>query len=185
MNILDAILSAQNGAAVRQLGAKFGLGEEQTTAALSALVPMLAAGFQRNMQSQGGLESLAAALSDGHHQQYIENPESLREETAVAEGNGILEHVLGSRTVSREVASRASARAGVDTDIMKQLLPLAATLMMAAFARQTAGGSPAAAGTGATGGGLADMLGPLLDRNRDGSILDDVAGMAGRFLNRS
>jgi hypothetical protein len=30
-----------------------------------------------------------------------------------------------------------------------------------------------------------DMLSPLLDRNRDGSIVDDVTGMLGRFLGRA
>ena len=42
MNILDAIVNAQDGAAVRQLGSQVGLRPDQTTAALSALVPALA-----------------------------------------------------------------------------------------------------------------------------------------------
>jgi hypothetical protein len=28
------------------------------------------------------------------------------------------------------------------------------------------------------------MLGPLLDSNRDGSIVDDVTGMLGKFMKR-
>jgi hypothetical protein len=31
-------------------------------------------------------------------------------------------------------------------------------------------------------GSLMGMLAPLLDQNRDGSALDDILGMAGRFL---
>jgi hypothetical protein len=34
------------------------------------------------------------------------------------------------------------------------------------------------------GGGLLDMLTPMLDSNRDGSALDDVLRMASGFLNR-
>ena len=34
-------------------------------------------------------------------------------------------------------------------------------------------------------GGLMDMLTPLVDENRDGSILDDVSGIVGRVLGRS
>ena len=45
MNILDALLNAQGGGAVKQLGQQFGLEGDQATAALSALVPALAAGF--------------------------------------------------------------------------------------------------------------------------------------------
>lgn len=52
MNILEAIVNTQDGAAVRQLGSQFGLGQEQTTAALSALLPALAAGVQRNIHAR-------------------------------------------------------------------------------------------------------------------------------------
>ena len=58
MDILQTILAAQNGGAVKQLGSQFGLGEEQTTSALSALVPVLAAGFQRNLSNEGGIGNL-------------------------------------------------------------------------------------------------------------------------------
>jgi hypothetical protein len=67
MNILDTIINAQNGAAVRQLGSQVGLREDQTAYALSALVPALAAGFQRNLQSEGGVGDLVAALAEGNH----------------------------------------------------------------------------------------------------------------------
>ncbi|HEX6212698.1 MAG TPA: DUF937 domain-containing protein, partial [Methylomirabilota bacterium] len=183
MNILDAILNAQNGAAVQQVSSRVGLDERQTASALSALIPALAAGFQRNAQREGGLESLASALATGRHQQYLEQPSTLRDPDTVADGNGILGHVFGSKEVSREVASRAAARTGVSTDIMKQLLPLAAAMVMGAMSKQQS--SPAAgAGGAAVGseGGLLGMLTPLLDSNRDGSIVDDVSGILGRFM---
>jgi hypothetical protein len=44
------------------------------------------------------------------------------------------------------------------------------------------GGLGANLGAGAAGGGLLDMLTPMLDRDRDGSVVDDVAGMLGKFL---
>ena len=185
MNILDAIVNAQNGAAVRQLGSQVGLGPDQTTAALSALVPALAAGFQRNLQSQGGLENLLSALSSGNHGQYIDNPGSLSDPSAVADGNGILGHVLGSKDVSREVATRAAAQTGLGADVLKQMLPLAATLMMGAFSKQSGQGSSITAGLSGSGGGIAGMLSPLLDQNRDGSIMDDVTSLIGRFITRS
>ena len=39
MNILDTIITAQDGAAVRNIGSQFGLGDDQATAALSAVIP--------------------------------------------------------------------------------------------------------------------------------------------------
>lgn len=49
MNILDSILGAQGDGATQQLGPQFGLNQDQVATALSALVPALAAGFNRNM----------------------------------------------------------------------------------------------------------------------------------------
>jgi hypothetical protein len=183
MNILDVIMNAQGGEAVRQLGSQFGLGEQETATALGALVPALAAGFQRNLQDQGGMGSLLDALSAGNHKRYIDHPEILGDPAAVADGNGILGHVLGSKDVSRAVARQAAERTGLSPDLLKQILPLVAAMMMGAFARQSAGARSAGpAGRETEGGGLMDMLGPLLDRNRDGSVVDDMAGILGRFL---
>lgn len=182
MNILDAIVNAQGGAAVRQLGSQVGLAPDQTTAALAALVPALAAGFQRNLQGQGGLDSLISALASGNHGEYIDRPTSLGDQSAVADGNGILGHLLGSKDVSREVASRAAAQTGLSAEVLKRMLPLVATLMMGAFAKQTANPTSMGAGLGRPGSGIAAMLTPLLDRNRDGSIVDDVTSMIGRFM---
>jgi hypothetical protein len=66
---------------------------------------------------------------------------------------------------------------------MKRLLPLAATLMMGALSRQA--GSGAALAGAAGGGGLAAMLTSLVDRDRDGSIADDLGGLIGRAFGRS
>jgi hypothetical protein len=184
MNILDAIVNAQGGAAVRQLGSQVGLGPDQTASALAALVPVLAAGVQRNMRDDSGVGSLMTALASGNHRQYIDNPSILGQQSAVSEGNGILGHILGSKEVSREVASRAAAQTGLSADVLKRMLPLAATLMMGAFAKQTRAFAPGP-GLGSSGAGIAAMLTPLLDQNRDGSIVDDVASMIGRFAKRS
>ena len=185
MNILDAIVNAQDGAAVQQLGSQVGLAPDQATTAISALMPALAGGFQRNIQSQGGLESLMAALSSGNHAQYLDNPTSLAGASAVTDGNGILGHLLGSKDASREVASRAAAQTGLSADVLKRMLPLAATLMMGAISKQSSNASTTAAARGGAGGGIAAMLTPFLDQNRDGSIVDDVTSMIGGFMKRS
>ncbi|MEO5898064.1 MAG: DUF937 domain-containing protein [Vicinamibacterales bacterium] len=180
MDILNDIINANGGAAVQQIGSQFGLGEQQTTSALSALIPALAAGLQKNAQSEGGLGSLIAALSGGVHQRYIENPQSLADPRAVQDGNSILGHVLGSKDVSRDVASRAAAQTGISADVMKQMLPLVATMVMGALARRSGGSAAGLSGSG----GLAGMLGSMLDSNHDGSIADDVTGALGKFLKR-
>jgi hypothetical protein len=182
MNILDTIMNSGNGAAVRQIGSQLGLDDAQTASALAALVPAVSAGLRQNVQSPDGLGGLVSALSGGSHQRYIDDPTALADPGAVADGNGILGHVLGNKEVSRQVAARAGAQTGLGPEVMKRMLPLVAALVMGAMSRQAAAGGSSLT-TGA--GGLLEMLGGALDRNRDGSALDDIAGIIGRTFGRS
>jgi hypothetical protein len=179
MDILKEIMNAQGGAAVQQIGSQFGLGDQQAASALSALVPALAGGLQRKAQGEGGLGSLASALSSLSHQQYIDNPQALQDPAAVTDGNNILGHVLGSKDVSRDVAAQAAAQTGISADVMKRMLPLAATLLMGALSRRAGG---ALTGGPEGGGGIAGMLGSLLDGRRDGAAGGDLAGMLGKLI---
>jgi hypothetical protein len=184
MNILDSIMNAGNGAAARQIGSQLGLDEAQTAAALSALVPALSASLRQNIQTPDGLAGLVGALSGGNHQRYVDDPAALADAGTVAEGNGILGHILGSKDVSRQVAAATGAQTGLGPDVMKRLLPLVATLVMGAMSRQAAaGGASSLPSAGA--GGLLEMLGGALDSDRDGSAIDDITGMIGRTFGRS
>ena len=183
MNMLDAILGAQGGGAAQQLGRQFGLDESQASSALSALVPALAAGFQQNMSSPQGLEGLLSALGGGRHQQYVEDANALARPDTTADGNGILGHIFGSKDVSRQVASRASAQTGISEGVLKSMLPVVAAMAMGTMSKQMAA-SPAPATGARPSGDLLSMLTPMLDSNRDGSIVDDVLGMLGKFGGR-
>jgi hypothetical protein len=181
MNILDAMISAQNPGATGELARQFGLRDDQVASALSALVPALSAGFQRNMSSQRGLEGLLSALAGGQHQQYVDDPATLARPETAADGNGILGHVFGSKDVSRQVASRAAVQTGIGEGVLKSMLPVVAAMMMGAMSRQSQQTSPMQA---APGGDLLSMLTPMLDANRNGSGVDDIAGIIGRFFSR-
>jgi hypothetical protein len=110
MNMLDSILGAQGGGAAQQLGQQFGLNENQVSSALSALVPALAAGFQRNMSSPQGLDGLLSVLGGGQHQRYVDDGSALTHSDTINDGNGILGHIFGNKDVSRQVANRAAAQ---------------------------------------------------------------------------
>jgi len=174
MSILETILGAGNGGAVNQLAAQFGLQPEQASSAVAALVPALAGGLQRNVSTEGGLASLASALGSGKHESYLEDPTSLAQPTTTDDGNAILGHLLGSKDVSRQVATQASQQTGIDPSILKQMLPLVAALAMGGLARHSN-----AAGAGAAGG-LGSILGGLLGGGGGGgSMANDAAGMLG------
>ncbi len=151
-------------------------------------MPALAAGLARNATREGGLDGLTAALAGGRHGSYLDDVSSLSRPGTVADGNGILGHILGSKDASRQVAAQAAKSTGVGPDVLKQMLPMVAAMVMGAMAKKAAGRAANAGlsgGLGANlgaGGGLLDMLTPMLDRDRDGSVVDDVAGMLGKFL---
>jgi hypothetical protein len=184
MDLLQTILNAQGGQAVDQLGQQVGLDRDQTVSAIESLLPALAGGVARNASQPGGLDGLLGALTSGGHSQYLDNPAVLRDPATVTDGNGILGHILGTnKDVSRQIATRASAQTGIGADVLKRLLPLVASLAMGAMSKRVsqsaAPGAPASAG-----GSLLDMLAPMLDRNRDGSVADDVLGMLGKSFGR-
>lgn len=192
MNMIESLLGSHSGTLVRHLGQQFGLDESQASSALGALLPSLAAGFQREASSPTGLESLLGALAGGQHQRYVEDAQVLGRPDTVADGNGILGHIFGSKDVSREVANRASAQSGISSDVLKRMLPVVAAMVMGALARRQSGATtsnagfslPGMGGMGGqqAGGGLLDVLSPMLDANRDGSMVDDVMGMIGKFM---
>ncbi len=171
--ILDMLLNAAGGGATQQIGQKFGLSPDQTSGALAQLVPAVMAGMQKNTQQEGGMGALLGALAGGNHSQYLDNPNVLGQDSTIQDGNSILGHVFGSKDVSRAVANQTSAQTGIGADILKQMLPIVATMVMGGLAKQNAGQAQAS-----TGGGLLGML----DQNNDGSVADDVMGMLGKFL---
>jgi hypothetical protein len=184
VNLMEMIVNAGSGSAVRQLSQQFGLNENQTVEALNSMLPALAGGLQRNTTQAGGLEGLTSALTKGNHQQYLDDPSTLASESTRADGDGILGHILGSKDVSRQVAAHASDRTGIDVTLLKNMLPVIAALAMGALKK---GSSSQSLGAGAGSGnpeGILGMIAPLLDRNRDGSATDDVLGFVGRLFAR-
>lgn len=186
MNLLDMVMGAQGGDVVSQAASRFQLDEGQARSAMGALIPALSRGISRNAADPQGLDDLIGALSRGNHSQYIEQPETLVEPSTVDEGNGILGHIFGSKDVSREVAAKAAETSGVDSSILKQMLPVLASVAMGAMSKN---GFGSVAGAGSVNplasgdqGGIGGMLASFLDADKDGSIVDDVLGMASRFL---
>lgn len=185
MDLLESILNAQGGGTIQQLANQFGLNEREAGSAVQSLVPALAGGLSRNI-SQGGLTDLLGALTRGQHQQYLEDPSRLNSDLAREEGNGILGHILGSKDVSRQVAAQASTQTGISESILKRMLPVVASLAMASLSKQATQGGTQTMGQvdPAAGSGIVGMLTPFLDRDRDGSVADDILGSVSSFFKK-
>jgi hypothetical protein len=173
------LLNAHGGDAAALLAQRFGISPDQAASAVSALAPAVATGLQQNAASEGGLQSLLGALLGGQHQQYVENPETLGRPDTIAEGNAILGHVLGSKDVSRQVASQASEQTGLGTDLLKQMLPVVAAMAMGALTKhavsQAGDQAPSARGTLGT-------LGSLLGGGQASSSAGALMGILGRLM---
>jgi hypothetical protein len=135
--LLDLLNGAQAQPAQQQLGAQFGLDENMTQMAMKALIPALSAGIKSNASKPGGIEALLGALQGGQHSQYLDQPERMSQQQTRDEGNGILGHLLGSKNMSRNVASHAAEKTGIDSDILKQMLPLVATMVMGSLSKKS------------------------------------------------
>ena len=181
MNLLETILQAQNGGAVSQLANQFGLDNRQASSALEQLIPALAGGVKNNVKHQGGLDSLISALNKGNHDRYLDDVSQLGNASTVTDGNAILGHIFGNKQVSREVAGRAAQNTGIDSGILKKMLPIIATMVMSGMSKQSGAGGILGSLLGGgqssrQSSGLESVLSSFLDQDGDGSIADDLLG---------
>jgi hypothetical protein len=181
MGLADMLLNAHEGDATTLLAQRFGISPDQAAAAVSALAPSLATGIQQNAASQGGLGSLLGALLGGQHQQYVDNPAALDRPDTIADGNAILGHVLGSKEVSRQVASQASAQTGLGADLLKQMLPVVAAMTMGVLSKHTTA-QPAPDTPPPAGGGMLGALGSLIGGGQAQSPASTLLGVLGRLM---
>ena len=179
MNLLNTILQAGGGAVIQNMSKSLGLGESQTQSALGQLLPAVARAISKNGSSSDGLGSLLGALGKGNHQRYLDNPELVGQADTINDGNGILGHLFGSKDVSRNLASRASANTGIGADILKKMLPMVASVAMGALSQKAAGAGMVGAQAQAQPSGLGG-LSSFLDFDGDGSIVDDLLGIAAK-----
>lgn len=184
MNLIETILNASGGGALGEIASKLNIDGGQATEILKHLAPALGRGISRNTADQGGLDALVNALGKGNHERYLDNPGAVTQQDAIDDGNGILGHIFGSKDVSRKVATHASDQTGISSSLIKKMLPMIASLAMGALAKQNrAQPGFANANSAQQSGGIAGgLLNSFLDADKDGSIMDDLLGMAGKLL---
>ena len=173
MNLLDMIMSAQGGGAAQQAGAQLGLNQQQSQSAIAALLPAISSALKQNTAKPQGLAGLLGALQNGNHSQYLDNAASLKSETAMTDGNAILGHLFGSKDVSRAVAGHAAKQTGLDTGILKKMLPMVAAMAMGSLSKQTRQPSMA---QGLAGLAINQMMGGGQKASGLGGLLSGLLG---------
>ena len=180
LNITDLLFDKSNSNAISEFADDFGVNESQAKDAISSLAKSLTRGLGENTQDVKGLDSLMDALERGKHSRYLDEPTTLGREETTQDGNDILGHIFGNKDVSRHVAKRASKETGLGASLLKKMLPVVATMVMGSLGKKLLGGGQSTSRQESTG-----FLTQLFDRDKDGSMIDDVLGMAFKaFMSR-
>jgi hypothetical protein len=195
MSLIDMVQRQLDPDAVAQISRRIGADPGQTSQAIGAALPALVAALARNSADPARAQGLARAIEEDHDGGLLDNlPAFLSSpQGRAADGNGILGHILGNRR--NAVEQQLGRGTGIGAGQMAQLLPLLAPLVMAALGK-------AKRQQGLDAGGLAQVLGGereqiqqrapgllgalsgMLDRDGDGSAIDDLGGMLGGMFNK-
>lgn len=176
------------GTTTQQVSRQLGIDESRAGSAVQAAVPLLVAALRRNAASSQGQGALLSALDRDHDGSVLDDVARFLGGGGSGAGEAILGHVLGAQKSS--VAASLGRSTGLDSGKSLKLLALLAPLVMGALGRarkQTnvgAGGlsdmlGGATAQMGQSAPGLMSALGGMLDSNKDGSAVDDIAKIAG------
>ncbi|MDX8463114.1 DUF937 domain-containing protein [Mesorhizobium humile] len=166
-SLFDIFAQAQNGAGMQAMAQQYGLSMQQTQAAVQALLPAFSQGLQRNTADPYGMGAFMTAMASGQHAKYFEDATRAFSPQGIDEGNGILGHLFGSKDLSRAVASQAAQATGLSQQVLQQMLPAMASMMMGGLFKQTnnqlsGGQMQAAGGFGGGGNPLGEIIGEMM-----------------------
>lgn len=157
-SLFDILTQAQNGNGMQALAQQFGLSQQQTQSAVEALLPAFSQGLKRNTSDPYGLGSFMTAMASGQHAKYFEDAGRAFSPQGVDEGNGILGHLFGSKNLSRAVAGQAAQASGVSQQVLQQMLPAVASMVMGGLFKQTTNQMQAAGGFGGGSNPLGEII---------------------------
>ena len=171
---------------VADIAEQLGIDESVAEAAVQQVVPGLVAGLAANAEDPKGAASLEKALS--HDRGAVHKKKVSEIDTE--DGKKIVKNVYGDKqdavaTKLAASATKASDAGDVTGDIIKQILPIVAPIVLAWLAEQFLGGKKEepAAKEESSGGAIGDLLGDLLgggsssgSSNSTGDLLGGILG---------
>ena len=185
----DDIKQQLDPTTVGQMAQQLGVQNDQVQKAVDVGIPLLLSALTRNASSPEGAQSLSNALARDHDGSVLQNKQAVVQNYQQSDGSGILGHVLGDQEAPVETAITQAS--GVDAGaLLKMLAPIAMGVLGQVQRQQQLGPQDMAGALQANQqqmqqqeGSLLNTVNALLDSNKDGSAIDEVAGMLGNFLN--
>jgi hypothetical protein len=195
---LEDLLGQQQGnQAVDQISQNLGANPSVVNSAIQMALPAILSGLARNAQNPQGAESLNNALEKDHNGGLLDNLMGYlggglpapAETTRQTDGGGILGHIFGNNQT--QVAKEVSKNTGLDMGQVAQLLITLAPIVMNYLGQKKQQENLGADGLSNWLGGQQEqiqqspqggLLSSILDRDGDGSSVDDLASMAFSYM---
>ena len=187
--ILDLIRQSLGGREIDQIGLQLGTGPDQTRQAVAAALPLLLSALGRNSSQPQGATALATALERDHDGSILDDLAGFLGQGSTGPGDGILNHVLGSRRQNVEMGLGQAS--GLGGDSVAKLLSLLAPIVMGALGKAQSSRSldpgglsnllEAEATSSADSSQWGSLL-SLLDSDGDGDVSDDLTRIGSQLL---
>jgi hypothetical protein len=158
MPLFDMLNNADNGKAMELMARQYGLTQQQVQLATEALLPAFSQGLKRNASDPYGVGGFIQAMASGNHARYFDNANHALSPDGMADGNGILSHLFGSKELSRAVAAHAAQSTGIAQSILQQMLPALASMIMGGLFKQSTGQMPGQSGGNVIGDIIEQMM---------------------------
>ncbi|MDH3495935.1 MAG: DUF937 domain-containing protein [Gemmatimonadota bacterium] len=188
-SVLETLVGQFAGTPVQRLSQSLGTDDATAQKALGAALPLLVSALAKNASEPKGADALHRALAKDHDGSVLNDVGGFLNQPDTKTGDGILRHVLGDRRQAAEAG--ISQASGLDARGAATLLATLAPVVMGALGRQqrqqgldTAALAQMLQGErqqAANAPGLSGLAG-LLDADKDGQIVDDLAKLGGKML---
>lgn len=150
LNLLEIMQNAQGGNAYQNLANQFGIGSDQAQKAVEALLPAFSMGLQQQTQTMEGWQSVLASLGQARNSaQFFDSDAAGIPDHLENEGQKALGAMFGNPETAQAVARQAAQFAGLPVQMMQQMLPVIASMVMGGLFK------------GAMNGGLGGVLGGM------------------------
>lgn len=196
MNLLELMQGQLTPEIINQLSQQTGAAPQQTEVAAQGVLSTLLGGLSKNAQSPEGAGGIMAALDRDHDGSVLNDIMGLlggggapQAPASALNGAGILGHILGGQ--QQNAAGMISQASGVAPEGVMGMMAQLAPLVMGVLGQQKQQQGFDASGLASLLGGsvqsqssnpLMQMATKFLDKDGDGSMMDDVMGMVGSKL---